>query len=107
MRLLLLYLMAAGRVGELAAVVGMLRRSDGAAISELTAATGWLPHTARAAITGLRQRGYSVIRERAEDGSSIYRISDGPAEEAHDVSTSPETTLGRRRREPMVETRAA
>jgi hypothetical protein len=50
---------AAPRKGsKLAEVVGMLRRRDGAAIGELMAATGWLPHTTRAAITGLRKRGY-------------------------------------------------
>ncbi|MGB9166377.1 MAG: DUF3489 domain-containing protein [Rhodomicrobium sp.] len=63
---------------KLAAVVGMLRRSEGATIGDLTAATGWLPHTTRAAITGLRNRGYSVVRERMEHGSSAYRISDAP-----------------------------
>ena len=51
----------------------MLRRNQGATIGDLTAATGWLPHTTRAAITGLRNRGYSVIRERIEDGGSAYR----------------------------------
>jgi hypothetical protein len=35
---------------------------DGATIVDLTQATGWLPHTARAALTGLRKRGYGVIR---------------------------------------------
>jgi len=99
---------AAPRSGtKLAEVVGLLRRSGGAAIGELTAATGWLPHTTRAAITGLRKRGYSVIRERAEDGGSVYRISHEPAEEVDDISSPPETKLARRRREPMVETRVA
>lgn len=70
---------AAPREGsKLAAVVAMLRRNQGATIGDLTAATGWLPHTTRAAITGLRNRGYSVIHERIEDGGSAYRISDAP-----------------------------
>ena len=99
---------AAPREGsKLAKVVGMLRRSDGATIGELTAATGWLPHTTRAAITGLRNRGYSVIRERAEDGRSVYRISNGLAEEAAHGLSSPKTTSGRRRHEAIVETRVA
>src|ERR1700733_10323566 len=37
-----------------------------AAVDELIAATGWLPHTARAALTGLRHRGYEVRLERGE-----------------------------------------
>jgi Protein of unknown function (DUF3489) len=45
----------------------------------LTQATGWLPHTTRAALTGLRKRGYAVIRERIGAGDSVYRISDAPA----------------------------
>ena len=99
---------AAPRVGsKLAAVLGMLRRSAGATIDELTAATGWLPHTTRAAIAGLRKRGYSVIRDRAEEGGSVYRISDAAAEEADDASSPPQTRLRRPRREPRVETRAA
>jgi Protein of unknown function (DUF3489) len=64
---------------KLALVIGHLRRADGATISDLTQATGWLPHTTRAALTGLRKRGYAVIRERIGAGGSVYRISDAPA----------------------------
>ena len=35
-------------------------RPDGATLADLNAASGWLPHTTRAAITRLRQRGYDV-----------------------------------------------
>ena len=43
-------------------------------------ATGWLPHTTRAALpTGLRKRGYAVIREQIGAGDPVYRISDAPA----------------------------
>ena len=92
---------AAPREGsKLAAVVGMLRRNNGATIGDLTAVTGWLPHTTRAAITGLRKRGYSVIRERIEDGCSAYRISDAPAGGSHALSSSLETASGLHRREP-------
>jgi len=89
---------AAPREGsKLAAVVAMLRRSQGATIGDLTAATGWLPHTTRAAITGLRNRGYSVIRERIEDGGSAYRISDAPSGRSDALVSSPETALARHR----------
>jgi hypothetical protein len=60
---------------KLALVIDLLRRPDGANIADLTAATGWLPHTTRAALTGLRKRGYAVVRERAGAGDSVYRIS--------------------------------
>jgi hypothetical protein len=43
-------------------------------LEELIAATGWLPHTARAALTGLRHRGCDVCLERGETGrASVYR----------------------------------
>jgi hypothetical protein len=64
---------------KLAQVIEHLQRADGATIPNLTEATGWLPHTTRAALTGLRKRGYAVIRERIGAGGSVYRISDSPA----------------------------
>jgi hypothetical protein len=71
---------AAPRDGsKLALVIEHLQRTDGATIIDLTHATGWLPHTTRAALTGLRKRGYAVIRERIGAGDSVYRISDAPA----------------------------
>ena len=64
---------------KLALVIEHLQRADGATLIDLTQATGWLPHTTRAALTGLRKRGYAVIREPIDAGDSIYRISDAPA----------------------------
>jgi Protein of unknown function (DUF3489) len=63
---------------KLARVIDLLRRSEGATILHLMEATGWLPHTTRAALTGLRKRGYAVVRGRINGGDSIYRIA-GPA----------------------------
>jgi Protein of unknown function (DUF3489) len=60
---------------KLARVIELLQRSDGATIANLTEATGWLPHTTRAALTGLRKRGYAVVRERADGGDSVYRMA--------------------------------
>jgi hypothetical protein len=71
---------AAPRDGsKLALVIEHLQRADGATIVDLSHASGWLPHTTRAALTGLRKRGYAVIRERIGAGDSVYRISDAPA----------------------------
>jgi Protein of unknown function (DUF3489) len=71
---------AAPRDGsKLGRVIDLLQRSDGATIPNLTEATGWPPHTTRAALTGLRKRGYAVIRERVGAGDSVYRILDAPA----------------------------
>jgi hypothetical protein len=55
-------------------VIGLLRSPDGATIAELTGATGWLPHTTRAALTGLRKKGHAVERTKRGD-VSCYRIA--------------------------------
>ena len=55
-------------------MIDLLQRSEGATITDLIEATGWLPHSARAALTGLRKRGYAVARERIEGGDAIYRV---------------------------------
>jgi Protein of unknown function (DUF3489) len=51
---------------KLARVIGLLERDRGATIEELIAATGWLAHTTRAALTGLRKRGYVVAIDRSD-----------------------------------------
>ena len=61
---------------KLAQVIELLERNDGATIDDLIAATGWLPHTTRAALTGLRKRGYAVAIDRSDkERGSIYRIN--------------------------------
>jgi hypothetical protein len=60
---------------KLAGVMALLGRKQGVAIEELTSVTGWLPHTTRAALTGLRKRGYAIERSRSEQGGSVYRIA--------------------------------
>ena len=63
-----------------ALVLSMLQRKVGASLADLASATGWLPHTTRAALTGLRKRGYVLERSRAEGKPSIYRVAQGPAQ---------------------------
>ena len=55
-------------------VVDLLARPDGATLPELIAATGWLPHTTRAALTGIRKKGHAVARSK-RDGATCYRIA--------------------------------
>jgi Protein of unknown function (DUF3489) len=63
---------------KLAQVIELLHRDHGATIEELIAATGWLAHTTRAALTGLRKRGYAVAIDRSDDKrGSFYRVSGG------------------------------
>ena len=62
----------------MARVIALLERDHGATIAELIAATGWLAHTTRAALTGLRKRGYAVAIDRSDDKrGSFYRIPAG------------------------------
>ncbi|MFN3892181.1 MAG: DUF3489 domain-containing protein [Beijerinckiaceae bacterium] len=71
---------AAGQSKQ-AIVVGMLSAKDGATLDALIAATGWLPHTTRAVLTGLRKKGFALERAR-QDGVTTYRITAHPAEPA-------------------------
>jgi hypothetical protein len=69
------------RVGtKIAEVVASLEGERGATLDELVAATGWLPHTTRAALTGLRKRGYAVTLDRSDRAhGSTYRIVSAPS----------------------------
>jgi hypothetical protein len=61
---------------KMARVVGLLQRDRGATLAEIIAATNWLPHTTRAALTGLRKRGYVVTLDRSDkERGSTYSIS--------------------------------
>ena len=62
-------------------VLAMLQRATGATLDELVAATDWLPHTTRAALTGLRKKGHVVISEKVE-GQRRYRIAAESAQTA-------------------------
>jgi len=58
-------------------VIEMLERDGGATIEDLVAATGWQPHTTRAALTGLRKRGFEIDRRKAQDQTaSAYVIAE-------------------------------
>jgi hypothetical protein len=59
-----------------ALIIAMLSRREGATMDDLIAATGWLPHTTRAALTGLRQKGLCLERSKSEDEPAVYRIHD-------------------------------
>ncbi len=58
-----------------ALIVDMLSKEGGVTIDALIKATGWLPHTTRAALTGLRKRGFAVERILHGPGTSLYRIA--------------------------------
>lgn len=62
-----------------ALVIEMLSKDAGATIDALIEATGWLPHTTRAALTGLRKRGFVIERQRDETRGTFYRIASNPS----------------------------
>jgi hypothetical protein len=58
-----------------ALIIKLLTRKSGVTLETMIEATGWLPHTTRAALTGLRKRGYAVLLERQDGKPSLYRIA--------------------------------
>lgn len=59
-------------------LIALLSREEGASIGEIATALGWLPHTTRAALTGLRHKGYELARVVHGDRGSLYRITAMP-----------------------------
>ena len=60
---------------KIAEVIELLQREDGATLTELAVTTGWLTHTTRAALTGLRKRGYAIAVDRTNKlRGSVYWI---------------------------------
>jgi hypothetical protein len=57
-----------------ATIVKLMSRPKGATLDEMIEATDWLPHTTRAALTGLRKRGFALERIDEEAKGSVYRI---------------------------------
>lgn len=56
-----------------AQLIELLRRDNGATTTELASALNWLPHTTRAALTGIRKKGHAVVSEKV-NGETRYRI---------------------------------
>ena len=62
--------------GNTLTMVTMLKAPGGTTVTALCAATGWLPHTARAAISML-QSGHGIAVDRAKpskDEEMVYSI---------------------------------
>jgi DNA-binding MarR family transcriptional regulator len=52
----------------------MLEGAEGASVTEIGQRLGWLPHTVRAAFTGLRHAGREVTRSKDQSDQSKYRL---------------------------------
>ena len=64
---------ATKRQTKQALLVAMLHGEDGVPLTAIVEATGWLPHTVRAALTGLRKKGYAIVRTKI-DSETRYMI---------------------------------
>ena len=64
----------AQRPTKQALILGLLQRPEGATLPDLMAATGWLPHTTRAALSRMRQAGHLLEKRKGETGT-VYRIA--------------------------------
>ena len=62
---------------KLALVIAMLSNEAGASLKSLAEMAGWLPHTTRATLTGLRKRGFLIERVKDDDLGTVYRIAGG------------------------------
>ena len=55
-----------------AQLAAFVTRDAGATLDQMIDLTGWLPHTTRAAMTGLKKRGYAISSDKV-DGVRTYR----------------------------------
>lgn len=56
---------------KVAKLLELLQTGTGASLEDMVEATGCLPHTTRAAMTGLRKKGH-VIEKHVEDNTTIW-----------------------------------
>jgi hypothetical protein len=61
------------RITKQGLVIDLLRQESGASLAAIVEATGWLPHTVRAALTGLRKKGHAIERSTV-DSETRYTI---------------------------------
>jgi hypothetical protein len=64
------------RASKQSMLIDMLKRDEGASISQIVEATGWQPHTVRGVISGALKKklGLNVTSEKADNGERVYRI---------------------------------
>jgi hypothetical protein len=59
-------------------VINALSLDDGVTLDEISSLAGWLPHSTRSFLTGLRKKGH-VIESDKVDGVRRYRIIENGA----------------------------
>lgn len=63
---------AVGHYAERLAFGRIARSCVRATLDEMVEATGWLPHTTRAARTGLRHNGHTITKDKNAEGETVY-----------------------------------
>ena len=60
------------RTTKIDTISRLINRKSGASLEQIQQATGWQPHSIRAAISGLRKVGCEVRRTKTSKGISTY-----------------------------------
>ena len=60
-----------------AQIIAMLKRPEGATISQIVEATGWQPHTVRGTFAGAfkKKLGLLIVSEKDSQANRVYRIA--------------------------------
>ena len=66
----------ATETAKIDAVLKLLERKRGVTVAQLQKATGWQPHSVRAALTGLRKKDHDIRREKSEKGVTVYKTAE-------------------------------
>ena len=59
-------------LSKISQVVDLLRRKQGALLTDIVATTGWQPHTVRAALTGLKKKGHAIESRRVDKLTTYF-----------------------------------
>jgi predicted ArsR family transcriptional regulator len=70
---------APAKATKKARLIALLSRKSRADVPGISTTLGWLPHTTRAALTGLRKAGYEITKVKPGNGKpSRYQIIGSP-----------------------------
>jgi hypothetical protein len=89
-----------------ARLISLLSRKCGADVPSISATLGWLPHTTRAALTGLRKAGFEITSLKPDNGKPLqYHIKPALKPTAKtDEITKDRAGSGNAARDQIVET---
>ena len=62
-------------ISKQAQLAALVTRDAGATLDQMITATGWLAHTTRAALTGLKKKGYAISSDKVEGVRTYLAIA--------------------------------